>query len=185
MRSAGGPPLVRKRLHLTLIPMPPRTSSPPQSCVDSPARRAAVGDSQRGLRISLAFWVCLFVSVGLYALVALSPKLVRCAQRAEEFAQMQQHLCDLRRQIARSPQDYLRIRNVSFKQSENSRRVADIANVHHLPRRAQENAGPPRRANRPHAKRQSPRQSRFQKRAPLHRLGERKRVPIEGEAKSF
>jgi hypothetical protein len=49
--------------------------------------------------ISLAFWVCLFVSVFLYALVALSPKVVRCAQRAEELARMQQHLCDLRRQV--------------------------------------------------------------------------------------
>jgi hypothetical protein len=51
------------------------------------------------LLISLAFWMCLLLAVSLYALVVLSPKLARCARRAEELARMQRHLCDLRQQL--------------------------------------------------------------------------------------
>lgn len=49
--------------------------------------------------MSLAFWLCLLTAAGLYALVVLSPKVVRWAHRAESYAVNQQRLINLRREI--------------------------------------------------------------------------------------
>ncbi|MCA9076282.1 MAG: hypothetical protein KDA93_14730 [Planctomycetaceae bacterium] len=53
----------------------------------------------RGTLISVAFWTCLFVAVGLYGFVVLSPKFVRHAERHQQFQRTQQQLVDLQNQV--------------------------------------------------------------------------------------
>ncbi|MGE3999315.1 MAG: hypothetical protein AB7I48_03785 [Planctomycetaceae bacterium] len=55
--------------------------------------------SRSGAMISLAFWLCLLSAAALYALVVLSPKVVRWARRAEDYAVNQQRLVNLGREI--------------------------------------------------------------------------------------
>lgn len=70
-----------------------------------PDRRREVSDRDRhadGLRgtlISLGFWVCLLIAVGIYGLVVLSPKVVRWAERRQQVENNQQQLVDLQRQV--------------------------------------------------------------------------------------
>lgn len=52
-----------------------------------------------GAMTSVAFWLCLFAAVGLYAMVVLSPKAVNRWRQADQFAANQQRLLALRQQI--------------------------------------------------------------------------------------
>ncbi len=52
-----------------------------------------------GVLMSLSFWMCLLLAVALFALVVLSPKVVRGSRRAEEYAINQQRLVNLRQEI--------------------------------------------------------------------------------------
>src|SRR5687768_8989278 len=61
------------------------------------------------------------------------------------------HRDDFRREIAGGPQDYFRFGKVTFKQGEHARCMGNIADVHDLPGRAQENARVWSLRSRPHA----------------------------------
>ncbi len=52
-----------------------------------------------GVLVSLSFWACLLLAVALFALVVLSPKVVRGSRRAEEYAINQRRLVNLRHEI--------------------------------------------------------------------------------------
>jgi len=63
----------------------------PQSTIRTPQSRA--------LLASIAFWLTLFTAAGLYALVALSPKITECFQQQARWRKNQEKLVRLERKV--------------------------------------------------------------------------------------
>ena len=61
--------------------------------------RDHLGEGLRGTLISVGFWGCLLVAVGIYGLVVLSPKVVRWAERRQQVERNQRQLVDLQHQV--------------------------------------------------------------------------------------
>ncbi len=64
-----------------------------------PSAPPAVREPCQGWLTSLAFWVCLFIAAGLYATVALSPKLLAYLALDREYRSNQWRLVELDRQV--------------------------------------------------------------------------------------